>query len=161
MGVTGYLRGDIAETATRLGCSPKRIEPVIARLQELDPPGVFARDLPECLALQLRDRNRLDPAMQTLLDNLPLLAARNTPALLRLCQVDADDFAEMVNENKVKKFEITSRHVIIYLGDVRPGDELHFEYSLRARFPLRAQTAGVTHGVRPSRLVIRNALAPT
>jgi len=96
----GYLRGDIAEAAARLGCSPKRIEPVIARLQELDPPGIFARDLSECLALQLRDRNRLDPAMQTLLDNLPLLAARNTPALLRLCQVDADDFAEMVGEIK-------------------------------------------------------------
>ena len=41
------------------------------------PAGVFARDLPECLALQLRDRNRLDPAMQALLDHLPLLAARN------------------------------------------------------------------------------------
>ena len=97
---TGYLRGEIADAAARLGCSPKRIEPVIARLQELDPPGVFARDLPECLALQLRDRNRLDPAMQTLLDNLPLLAARNTPALLRLCQVDADDLAEMIGEIK-------------------------------------------------------------
>jgi len=96
----GYLRGEIAEAAARLGCSLKRIEPVIARLQELDPPGVFARDLPECLALQLRDRNRLDPAMQTLLGNLPLLAARNTPALLRLCQVDAEDLAEMIGEIK-------------------------------------------------------------
>jgi hypothetical protein len=54
--------------------------------------------------------------------------------------VDPGDFAEMVSKNKVKKFEITSRQVIIYLGDVRPGDELDFEYSLRARFPLRAQT---------------------
>lgn len=54
--------------------------------------------------------------------------------------VDPGDFAEMVNKNNVKKFEITARQVIIYLGDVRPGDELHFEYSLRARFPLRAQT---------------------
>jgi RNA polymerase sigma-54 factor len=69
-------------------------------LQEFDPPGVFARDLPECLALQLRDRNRLDPAMQLLLDNLPLLAARNAPALLRICGVDAEDLAEMVAEIK-------------------------------------------------------------
>ena len=96
----GYLRGGIDDAAARLGCSPGRIAPVIARLQELDPPGVFARDLSECLALQLRDRNRLDPAMQTLLDNLPLLAARNTAALLRLCQVDADDLAEMIGEIK-------------------------------------------------------------
>jgi RNA polymerase sigma-54 factor len=97
---TGYLRGDLSEAAERLGCTPARIEPVLARLQELDPPGVFARDLPECLALQLRDRNRLDPAMQTLLDNLPVLAARNVAALLRLCRVDADDLAEMIAEIK-------------------------------------------------------------
>jgi RNA polymerase sigma-54 factor len=96
----GYLRGDLAEAASRLGCTIARIGPVLARLQELDPPGVFARDLPECLALQLRDRNRLDPAMQALLDNLPLLAARNIAALLRLCRVDADDLAEMIGEIK-------------------------------------------------------------
>jgi RNA polymerase sigma-54 factor len=97
---TGYLRGDLEEAAARLGCTVARLEPVIARLQELDPPGVFARDLPECLALQLRDRNRLDPAMQTLLDNLPLLAARNGAALMRLCRVDAEDLAEMIGEIK-------------------------------------------------------------
>ena len=97
---TGYLRGDLADAAARLGCTPDRIEPVLARLQELDPPGVFARSLPECLALQLRDRNRLDPAMQALLDNLPLLAARNGAALMRLCRVDADDLAEMIAEIK-------------------------------------------------------------
>jgi RNA polymerase sigma-54 factor len=97
---TGYLRADLDEVAARLGCTVKRIEPVLDRLQELDPPGVFARDLPECLALQLRDRNRLDPAMQALLDNLPLLAARNVAALLRLCRVDSDDLAEMIAEIK-------------------------------------------------------------
>jgi RNA polymerase sigma-54 factor len=97
---TGYLRADLAEAAARLGCPAERIAPVVARLQELDPPGVFARDLPECLALQLRDRNRLDPAMQALLDNLPLLAARNAAALMRLCRVDADDLVEMIGEIK-------------------------------------------------------------
>ena len=97
---TGYLRGGLDGVAERLGCATERIEPVLERLQELDPPGVFARDLPECLALQLRDRNRLDPAMQALLDNLPVLAARNVPALLRLCRVEADDLAEMIAEIK-------------------------------------------------------------
>src|SRR5207248_4488104 len=79
-------------------CLSSEVERVLVRLQEFDPPGVFARDLAECLALQLRDRNRLDPAMQLLLDNLPLLAARNAPALLRICGVDAEDLAEMVAE---------------------------------------------------------------
>jgi RNA polymerase sigma-54 factor len=96
----GYLRADIEDAAVLLGCLPERVERVLARLQELDPPGVFARDLSECLALQLRDRNRLDPAMRRLLDNLPLLAARNVPALIRLCGVDHEDLAEMVAEIK-------------------------------------------------------------
>ncbi|HTV87810.1 MAG TPA: RNA polymerase factor sigma-54 [Stellaceae bacterium] len=96
----GYLRADLDEAADRLGCEAGRIEGVLARLQELDPPGVFARDLAECLALQLRDRNRLDPAMQKLLDNLPLLAARDAGALMRLCGVDAEDLGEMIAEIK-------------------------------------------------------------
>ena len=96
----GYLQGDIAEAAARLGCTVVRVEKVLSRLQELDPAGVFARTLPECLALQLRDRNRLDPAMRRLLDNLPLLAARNVPALTRICGVDSEDLAQMVGEIK-------------------------------------------------------------
>jgi RNA polymerase sigma-54 factor len=96
----GYLRGDLDGAAERLGCRPLRLECVLARLQEFDPPGVFARDLAECLALQLRDRDRLDPAMQRLIDNLPLLAARNAAALMRVCGVDAEDLAEMVAEIK-------------------------------------------------------------
>ncbi|MBV9017818.1 MAG: RNA polymerase factor sigma-54 [Alphaproteobacteria bacterium] len=96
----GYLQGGLDGAAERLGCAPRRIEQVLARVQEFDPPGVFARSLAECLALQLHDRNRLDPAMQRLLDNLPLLAARNVGALMRLCGVDAEDLAEMVAEIK-------------------------------------------------------------
>jgi RNA polymerase sigma-54 factor len=93
----GYLRPEI-DAALRLGCAPEQVERVLARLQEFDPPGVFARDLAECLSLQLRDRDRLDPAMQALLANLPLLAARNAAALIRLCGVDAEDLADMVAE---------------------------------------------------------------
>ncbi len=96
----GYLRGGLNGAAERLGCAPVRLEQVLARLQDCDPPGVFARDLAECLALQLRDRDRLDPAMQSLIDNLPLLAARNAAALMRICGVDAEDLAEMVAEIK-------------------------------------------------------------
>ena len=94
---SGYLRLEI-DAAERLGCPPAQVERVLARLQEFDPPGVFARDLAECLALQLRDRDRLDPAMQALLANLPLLAARNAQALMRICGVDAEDLADMVTE---------------------------------------------------------------
>jgi RNA polymerase sigma-54 factor len=96
----GYLRIDLETAARELGCAKADVERVLARVQEFDPPGVFARDLAECLALQLRDRNRLDPAMQRLLEHLPLLAARNAAALMQACQVDAEDLAEMVAEIK-------------------------------------------------------------
>ena len=94
----GYLRAGLDGVAGLLGCSLPRVEGVLARLQQFDPAGVFARDLKECLALQLRDRNRLDPAMAALLDHLPLLAARNVPALVRVCRVDAADVADMICE---------------------------------------------------------------
>jgi RNA polymerase sigma-54 factor len=96
----GYLGGSLDTIAAVLGCELARVEAVLARLQQFDPPGIFARDLPECLALQLRDRNRLDPAMEALLDHLSLLAERNIPALIRVCRVDAEDMAEMVAEIK-------------------------------------------------------------
>ncbi len=96
----GYLQGDIAEIAQRLDCDVARVETTLTRLQCFDPPGVFARDLGECLALQLKDRDRFDPAMQALLANLPLLAERKAPALMRLCGVDAEDLAEMIAELK-------------------------------------------------------------
>jgi RNA polymerase sigma-54 factor len=96
----GYLTDDLAGIAAILGCDLARVEAVLARLQRFDPPGIFARSLAECLALQLRERNRLDPAMQALLDNLPLLAARDGAGLMRLCGVDAADLADMIAEIK-------------------------------------------------------------
>ena len=96
----GYLSADFDEIAATLGCTPEAVETVLERVQRFDPSGIFARNLAECLALQLRDRNRLDPAMQALLDNLPLLASRDGAALMRLCGIDAEDLAEMVAEIK-------------------------------------------------------------
>ncbi len=94
----GYLRAEVEEVALRLGCDPARVEAVLARLQGLGPTGVFARDVRECLMLQLRERDRLDPAMQALLDNLPLLARRDMPALRKLCGVDDEDLRDMIAE---------------------------------------------------------------
>jgi len=96
----GYLRAGLDGVTRLLGCGKDRVEGVLERLQQFDPAGVFARDLKECLTLQLRDRNRFDPAMQALLDHLPLLATRNVAALVRVCRVDAADVAEMISEIK-------------------------------------------------------------
>ncbi|HUO22409.1 MAG TPA: RNA polymerase factor sigma-54 [Caulobacteraceae bacterium] len=94
----GYLRADVAEVAERLGMALARAEAVLARLQGFEPVGVFARDVRECLMLQLKDRNRYDPAMAALLDNLELLARRDMPGLRRACAVDDEDLREMVSE---------------------------------------------------------------
>jgi RNA polymerase sigma-54 factor len=73
---------------------------VLKTIQKFDPTGVGARSLGECLALQLKERNRLDPAMQALLDNLELLAKRDMQALLRLTQVSGEDLSDMIGEIK-------------------------------------------------------------
>jgi RNA polymerase sigma-54 factor len=97
---SGYLTGEPERIAAQLGCPRDELEAVIARLQGLEPTGVFARDLGECLALQLKERDRFDPAISALLDNLDLVAKRDFPALKRLCGVDGEDLAEMLAELK-------------------------------------------------------------
>jgi RNA polymerase sigma-54 factor len=94
----GYLRVEVDEVADRLGCDAARVEAVLARLQGFEPVGVFARSVPECLAIQLKDRNRYDPAIAALLDNLELLARRDLSALKRACGVDDEDLREMIAE---------------------------------------------------------------
>ncbi|HEX8568443.1 MAG TPA: RNA polymerase factor sigma-54 [Caulobacteraceae bacterium] len=96
----GYLRIDLQETAERLGCGREKIEAVLKVLQGFEPTGVFARDVRECLALQLAERGRLDPAMAAMLDNLDLLARRDMAALRRVCGVDDEDLRDMVGELK-------------------------------------------------------------
>ncbi|MBX3481917.1 RNA polymerase factor sigma-54 [Phenylobacterium sp.] len=94
----GYLRLDTAEAAGRLGCAEALVEEVLAVVQGFDPVGVAARDVRECLMIQLKDRNRYDPAIGALLDNLPLLARRDLAALKKVCGVDDEDLRDMIAE---------------------------------------------------------------
>jgi RNA polymerase sigma-54 factor len=96
----GYLTEETAFIADRLGCETELVDIVLDQLQHLDPAGVFARNLGECLALQLRDRNRYDPAMQTLIENLHLLAAMDVRLICETCGVNAEDAEEMIAELK-------------------------------------------------------------
>ena len=84
--------------AERVGCDEARVETTLAALQQFDPPGIFARDLAECLALQLADRDRLDPAMRELLDNLNLVADHDIAGLVAACGVDDEDVRDMLAE---------------------------------------------------------------
>jgi RNA polymerase sigma-54 factor len=71
---------------------------VLKLVQSFDPAGIAARDLAECLAIQLREQNRFDPAMQALVSRLDLVAKRDFSALRRLCGVDDEDLVEMLAE---------------------------------------------------------------
>jgi RNA polymerase sigma-54 factor len=94
----GYLRESIEGIAERLGTSVEAVGRVLGCIQGFEPTGVGARDLAECLALQLRERNRFDPAMQALVGRLDLVAKRDMAALRRVCGVDEDDLREMIAE---------------------------------------------------------------
>lgn len=88
------------QIARAMGCPEAQVASVRSRLQRLDPVGMFCRDLRECLAVQLAERNRLDPCMDRLLDNLDMLARRDLRGLMRVCEVDQEDLADMIAELK-------------------------------------------------------------
>lgn len=94
----GYLPPDLGQAAERLGATQADVEGVLAVLQKFDPPGVCARNLSECLAIQLRELDRYDPAIQALVEHLDLLAKRDIAALRKLCGVDDEDIADMIGE---------------------------------------------------------------
>jgi RNA polymerase sigma-54 factor len=94
----GYLRADVADIAERLDAPVELVERTLALVQTFDPPGIGARGLAECLAIQLRDRDRFDPCMAHLVEHLDLVARREYGALCKLCAVDEEDLADMVAE---------------------------------------------------------------
>jgi len=96
----GYLRADLSEIGERLGCGQAFVESVLTVLHGFEPTGVMARDVRECLSLQLKERDRLDPAMACLLENLDLLARRDMSALKKACGVDDEDLRDMIAELK-------------------------------------------------------------
>ncbi len=112
----GYLPADLDVIRAQLGVTPAFFESIITRLQRLDPLGIFARSLKECLTIQLREKNRLDPAMATLLDHLDLLAKRERAALMRLCGVDGEDLSDMMTEIRA----LMPKPALAFTADVAP-----------------------------------------
>ena len=95
---TGYLRADLNEIATRLGTEIEDVEAVLGVVQGFDPVGVGARDLAECLTLQLKALDHFDPAMQAMMTRLDLLARRDIAQMALLCGVGVEDINDMITE---------------------------------------------------------------
>jgi len=94
----GYLAVTLRDLAAEFGLSPAEVEAALALIHTLDPTGVGARSLSECIALQAREADRYDPAMARLIDNLDLVAKGEFARLKRMCRVDDEDFADMLAE---------------------------------------------------------------
>ncbi len=95
---TGYLGEPLEDIAARLGAGLADAERILVIIQNFDPAGVGARNLAECLSIQLREKDRFDPAMQILIANLDLLAKRDFAGLRRLTRMDDEDLADMIAE---------------------------------------------------------------
>ncbi len=126
---SGYLIGSLEDLAFRLGCPLELVEAVLQKMQRFDPAGIFARTLAECLAIQLKEKDRYDPAMEAMINNLPLLAKRDLAGLMRVCGVDAEDLTEMIVEIKALdpkpalKFDHTTAQTITPDVLMRRGPE--------------------------------------
>ena len=122
----GFLTLSAEELAAQLGSEVSLIERVLETLRDFEPTGVFARDLIECFAFQLAERDRLDPAMQAMLDNLDFLTKHDLPGLRRACGVDEEDLVDMLAElktldpNPAAEFESTNAEYITADVMMRP-----------------------------------------
>lgn len=96
----GYLAPEWCDLPARLGMTQGRIEEVLHLIQSFDPTGCGARNLKECLSLQLKEKDRLDSVMRCFLDHLDLLAKRDLANLMRVCGCDAEDLSDMIAEVK-------------------------------------------------------------
>ena len=134
----GYLRAEPGEIAERLGTSEAEVLDVLAVCQTFDPAGIFARDLCECLTMQLKARDRFDPAIEMLLANLDLLARRDFLSLRRLCAVDEEDLLDMVAEIRALDprpglaFSTGSTDTIVADVIVRPASDGSWQIELNA-----------------------------
>ncbi len=116
---SGYLRLSTEDAAAQLGVPPETIARLLSKMQRFDPTGIFARDLKECLRLQLEDRDRYDPAMAMFVENLELLAARDLKKLQSVCGVSVEDLHDMIAEVRALdpkpalRFERTTSNTVI------------------------------------------------
>jgi RNA polymerase sigma-54 factor len=134
----GYLAGELEDVADKLGAPVAAVEAALSLLQTFDPPGICARNLSECLSLQLKERDRFDPAMQAMVGRLDLLAKRDLAALRRICGVGDEDLADMIAEIRALNpkpglaFGSTVVQPIVPDVFVRPGPDGSFLVELNS-----------------------------
>lgn len=87
----GWLADPLERIAADCGLDPEAAEEMLHAIQQVEPAGLFARNLAECLALQAEDQGLMTPLFRKVLDNLPRLAAADLSGLARVCGCGLDD----------------------------------------------------------------------
>lgn len=134
----GYLCVDCAQIAAQLGTTENFVLGVLDLAQKCEPTGVFARDVRECLALQLREKDRLDPMMQGLLDNLELVASHELVALGQIIGADRGDMMDMLGELRAldprpgRAFDASPMQAVVADVFVRKGNDGGWEIELNS-----------------------------
>jgi len=93
---TGYLAESPSQIARRCGVPPERLEAVLQQMQRAEPAGLFARDLADCLSLQLDSQGALTPEFRRLLARLPLIVTGEKQDLAQQCGVSLARLAQML-----------------------------------------------------------------
>ena len=118
---SGWLGQSVAAIAAALHVKPREVEAVVRRLQEIEPAGLFARDLAECLRLQAQDEGCYDEVMALMLGNLDLLAS--------------GDLARLATIAKVDQAQIVQRFRLIRAMNPKPGSDFDALAAPRLREP--------------------------
>ena len=92
----GWCTVDPAQVAAALGVAAESVNAVLTTLRTMEPVGLFAGSLAQCLALQLEDRGEMTPVLRTLLDNLDLLGSGDLPGLAAACGVGIADLDPLI-----------------------------------------------------------------
>lgn len=96
----GYIRTSIEEIETQLGCQRGEVEKILSLLQQFDPIGIFARNLQECLALQLKEQNELDPLMMMILKNLDIVGRKDLKTLVEITGENPEKILKKIEKIK-------------------------------------------------------------
>ena len=134
----GYLTAEIEQIAAQLGATAEAVESVLERVQGCDPVGVFARSLAECLAIQLKEKNRLDPMMAGLLAHLDLVAAHDFATLGKRIGAEREDILDMLAELRGldprpgRAFDAAPVHAVVPDVYVRRGHDGGWQIELNS-----------------------------
>lgn len=104
----GYLRLSVEEAATYLNVSPKEVQCVLELIQTFDPPGVGARNLEECLRIQLRQQEDYHPQTEKIIS-------------FYLRDLAAGRLGKIAKELKISLPEVQEAANLIRTLDPKPG----------------------------------------